>query len=74
MAATMVPKGIGFQNPTKKLAHWVELMGQQLSQKNVFENLGPEHAKYNIRWRDYLNCKKTDTCVNDTCVMHEFKD
>ena len=26
----------GSQNPIKKLAHWVELLGQLLSQKNVF--------------------------------------
>ena len=30
MAATLAPKGVGSQNPTKKLAHWVELLGQLL--------------------------------------------
>ena len=35
-------KGLGPQDPTKKFTHRVELLGQPLSQKNVFENLGPE--------------------------------
>ena len=39
LAATLAPKGLGPQDPTKKLAHWVELLGQPLSQKNVFENV-----------------------------------
>ena len=42
VAATLAPKGLGLQDPTKKLSHRVELLGQPLSQKNVFENLGPE--------------------------------
>ena len=42
VAATLAPKGLRPQDPTKKLAHRVELLGQPLSQKNVFENLGPE--------------------------------
>ena len=42
VAATLAPKGLGPQDPTQKLAHRVELLGKPLSQKNVFENLGPE--------------------------------
>ena len=42
VAATLAPKGLGPQDPIKKLAHRVELLGKLLSQKNVFENLGPE--------------------------------
>ena len=42
VAATLAPKGLGPQDPTKKLAHQVELLGQPLSQKKVFENLGLE--------------------------------
>ena len=42
VAATLAPKGPGPQEPTKKLAHRVELLGLPLSQKKVFENLGPE--------------------------------
>ena len=42
VAATLAPKGLGPQDPTKKVAHRVELLGQPLSQKNVFENLGSE--------------------------------
>ena len=42
VAATLAPKGLGPQDPTKKLADRVELLGQPLSQEKVFENLGPE--------------------------------
>ena len=42
VAATLAPKGVGLQDQIKKLAHRVELLGQPLSQKKVFENLGPE--------------------------------
>ena len=42
VAATLAPKGLGPQDATKKLAYRVELLGQPLSQKKVFENLGPE--------------------------------
>ena len=38
VAAMLAPKGFGPQDPTKKL----ELLVQPLSQKKVFENLGPE--------------------------------
>ena len=41
VAATLAPKGLGPRDPIKKLAHLVELLGQTLSPKNVFENLGP---------------------------------
>ena len=41
VAATLAPKGLGPQDPTKKLAHRVEILGQPSSQKNVFENIGP---------------------------------
>ena len=43
MAATLAPKGLVPQDQTKKLAHRVELLGQPLSLKKVFENVGPEH-------------------------------
>ena len=35
VAATLAPKGLVPQDPTKKLAHQVELLGQPLSHKNV---------------------------------------
>ena len=38
----LAPKGLGPQDPSKTLAHRVELVGQPLSQKKVFENLGPQ--------------------------------
>ena len=42
VAATLAPKGLGSPDPTKKFAHWVELLGQPLFHKNVIETLGPE--------------------------------
>ena len=36
VAATPAPKGLGPQNPTKKLAHLVDLLGQPLSRKTMF--------------------------------------
>ena len=47
VAATLAPKGLGPQDPTKKLAHRMELLGQPLSQKNGLENLGPEPSPLN---------------------------
>ena len=32
------PKGLGPQDPTKKLAHWVDLLGQPISRKTIFKN------------------------------------
>ena len=43
MAATLAPKGVGPQDLIKKLAHLVKLLGQPLSQKKVFKNLGPDY-------------------------------
>ena len=42
LAATLAPEGLGSQDPTKKLANRMELLGQPLPRKNDFENLGPE--------------------------------
>ena len=42
VAATLAPKDLGAQDPTKKLAHRFKLLGQPLYQKNVLVNLGPE--------------------------------
>ena len=41
VATTMAPKGLGPQDPTKKLAKWVELSGHSLSRKHVFRIFGP---------------------------------
>ena len=35
VAASLAPKGLGPQDPTKKLARWVDLLGHQLSQKKL---------------------------------------
>ena len=42
VAATVAPRGLGPQNQAKKLAQWVDLLGQPLSRKHVFEIFGPE--------------------------------
>ena len=38
VATTRWPKSVGPQNPTKNLAHWVELLGKMLYQKTVPKN------------------------------------
>ena len=43
MAARVASKGLGPQDPTKKLAEWVKLLGQPLSRKHVFKNFGPDN-------------------------------
>ena len=40
VAATLVPKGLRPQDPTKKLAHRVELLGQPLFQCRYLEIVG----------------------------------
>ena len=49
VAATLAPKGLRPQDPTKKLAHWVELLGQPLSQKKFSKvfGLNPLPLKFN---------------------------
>ena len=41
-ATTAVPYGFWATNPTKKLAHWVYLLGQPLSRNRVFQNFSGE--------------------------------
>ena len=40
MAATLAHESLGPQDLIKKLAHWVDLLGQPLSIKLVFEIFG----------------------------------
>ena len=42
VAAIVAPRGLGPQDPTKKLAQWADLLGQPLSRKHNFEIFGPE--------------------------------
>ena len=53
VAATLVPKGLGPQDPTKKLAHWVDLLGQPLT-RNLFSKISglnpPLIVHYNSIW------------------------
>ena len=44
VAATLAPKGLGHQNPTRKLAHWVDLIGQPISRESVSKFSGPNLA------------------------------
>ena len=41
VGAILAPKDLGPQNPTNKWTHWVDLMGQALSRKPVFNIFGP---------------------------------
>ena len=38
VAAQLVPKGLYAINPTNKLSHWMDILGQLLSQNDVFQN------------------------------------
>ena len=38
----MAPKGLGPQDLTKKLGHWVDLSGQPLTRELVSKNYRPE--------------------------------
>ena len=42
VATTCAPNSLGPLNPTKKLTHWVEYLGQPLSRNHVFEIVRPE--------------------------------
>ena len=37
VGATLAPKGLGPETPTKKWAHWVDLISQPLSVFKIFE-------------------------------------
>ena len=38
MGATLAPKGLGPAKPDQKLAHWMDLLDQPLTQNRVFKN------------------------------------
>ena len=42
VAATVAPMDLGPQDPSKKLAQWVERLGQPLSRNHIFKVFGPE--------------------------------
>ena len=42
VATTAAPYGFWATNPTKKLAHWVYLLGRPLSRNRVFQNFSGE--------------------------------
>ena len=47
-ATTAAPYGFWATNPTKKLAHWVYLLGQPLSRNRVFQNFSGEPPSLNL--------------------------
>ena len=49
VAARLAPKGLGPQNSTKKLPHWMNLLGQPLSRNYVFGNVGHEPSLKRLR-------------------------
>ena len=49
VVTTRDPNGLGPPNPTKKLGHWVELLGQSLSRKYVFEIFRGEPPKVELK-------------------------
>ena len=51
VATTRTPYGLGSQNPTKKLAHHVYLLGQPLSRNRVFEIFRGEPPPLKTRLR-----------------------
>ena len=42
VADTLAPEGIGYQDLTKMLDYWMDLLGQPLSRKPVFNIFGSE--------------------------------
>ena len=42
LAATVAPKALKPQGPTKKFVYWVDLLSQPLIRNTVFKNFGPE--------------------------------
>ena len=62
VATTPAPKGLGLQNPTKKLAHVGVLLGHLLSQNRApkFSDPGPP-----------LSAESTDhLCETETTITH----
>ena len=64
VATTAAPYGFWATNPTKKLAHWVYLLGQPLSRIRVFQNFSGEPPLKKSRFRalfvilNFLGIKK----------------
>ena len=69
VATTAAPYGFWATNPTKKLAHWVYLLGQPLSRNRVFQNFtcgmfttaaSLEQREQQIRWRPFITLSNMD--------------
>ena len=50
------PNGLGPPNPTKKLVHLADLLGQPLSRNHVFEIFKGEPPPLKIAFYQHLNC------------------
>ena len=48
VAAALAPKGLGSQDPTKNLAHWMDLLGPPLYQKIIFWYFPQLHQNFQI--------------------------
>ena len=48
---TRAPNSLGLVNPTKMLAHWMDLLGQPLSRNQVFEIIRPEPYTKKPCWK-----------------------
>ena len=53
VGATLAPKGLGPETPTKKWAHWVDLISQPLSVFKIFEPEPPSPPPHPLsKFRD----------------------
>ena len=50
VVATVVSKGLGPQDPTKKLAYRVDPLDQKISRKSIFKNFGHEPHLHPPKW------------------------
>ena len=55
VVTTQAPKGLGPQNPTNKLSHWAEFLGQLLSRKDVFKICIPEPHPLKVNCGELAN-------------------
>ena len=72
VATTLAPNGLGPPNPTKKLAHWMDLLGQPLSRNHIFKILRgelslniKEQTELKVNWTqiDHFTLRKTTKMV-----------
>ena len=69
MATMAAPYGFWATNPTKKLAHWVYLLGQPLSRNRVFQNFSGEPPPPPLK--HYLEVIESDIIYAGKSVVYE---